>query len=74
MITAWLLWLAVLVVGGFAVLETIAFRTDRITLSRLVWNISKAWPPFPWVVGNVTGGLAVHFWWNWCPGAGLGIG
>jgi hypothetical protein len=62
----WLAWL--LVIGAsFAVLEGYALKHNKTTLSRFIWNASKAWPPLPWVIGNVTGGLAVHFWWNWCP-------
>jgi hypothetical protein len=62
----WLAWL-LLIAGSFAVLERYALLKNKVTLSRFIWNASKAWPPLPWVVGNVTGGLAVHFWWNWCP-------
>lgn len=57
--TAWLLVIA----GSFAAFEGWALRTKRQTLSRFVWTVSKAWPPFPWVCGVIVGGLAAHFWW-----------
>jgi hypothetical protein len=41
--------------------------TGRPTLSRRMVLASRAWPLMPWVMGVVVGGLAVHFWWPWCP-------
>ena len=64
--TVWVVW-AALVLVAFAWLETRAIRRNRPTLSLTVWWISQRWPPFPFVVGLVVGGLAVHFWWHWCP-------
>lgn len=58
----WTAWLVALVIS-FAVFEGWALRTGRTTLSRFTWNLSKAWPPLPWVCGVIAGGLAVHFWW-----------
>ena len=58
--TAWLLMIAV----SFALAEGYALRTDRKTLSRYVWDLSKAFPPFPWIVGVAVGFLACHFWWG----------
>lgn len=46
--------------------EAIALTVGRPTLSRMVWNATKAWPPLPFVAGVVVGGLAVHFWWPLC--------
>lgn len=63
---AWVAWILA-IVASFAVLEGFALATDRHTLSRFVWETSQAWPLLPWIVGNLTGGLAVHFWWNWDP-------
>lgn len=62
----WLAWLIAIGVT-FALLEGHALRTNRLTLSRFTWNVSKAWPPLPFVIGLVVGGLATHFWWHWCP-------
>jgi hypothetical protein len=47
----------------FAVFEGFALATGRLTLSRWVWNMSKAWPPFPWLVGLLVGFLSCHFFW-----------
>lgn len=57
----WVGWF-LLVLISFAAIETFAIKTKRATLSASVWKLSKAFPPLPWVIGNVTGGLAVHFW------------
>lgn len=58
----WLWWFG-LFVASFAAIESYALRTGRLTLSRGVWLISKAWPPFGWVCGVIVGSLAAHFWW-----------
>ena len=47
--------------------EAFALLTDRLTLSRFIFEISEAWPLFIFLCGFVTGGLAVHFWWWWHP-------
>jgi len=60
----WGIWLFGGVAGTFAVAEGYALKTGRMTLSRFVWNLSKAFPLFPWLVGLLTGGLAVHFFWG----------
>lgn len=56
----------------FAIFETYALKhPERMnTLSRFVWNIGQAWPLSLVVFGMVFGGLAVHFFWNWCPALG----
>ncbi len=55
----------------FAILEGYALsRSDPdggITLSRYVWEASKAWPPLVFLLGMIVGGLVVHFWWPWDP-------
>lgn len=58
------------VAAFFALGEGYALKTGRMTLSRWVWNMSKAWPPFSWLVGLLTGFLAAHFFW---PGQGCSI-
>jgi hypothetical protein len=57
----------IFIVALVAGLEAFALLTDRLTLSRFVWEISDAWPLFIFLCGFVTGGLAVHFWWHWNP-------
>jgi hypothetical protein len=61
-----IVWTAFLgaIVGIFAALEGYALKTHRPTLSRYVWTLSKAFPPFPWIVGVIVGFLAAHFWWG----------
>ena len=59
----WAIWSSVVLLS-FAALEGWALATNRTTLSRSVWTISKAWPPFPLVVGAVIGFVCAHFWWG----------
>lgn len=60
----------------FAVFEFLAFRhPDRFnTLSRCIWSVGQVWPLSIFLMGMFCGGLAVHFFWHWCPGVGQGIG
>jgi hypothetical protein len=60
----WAIWLFGGIAGTFAAAEGYACYTGKQTLSRFVWNLSKSFPLFPWLVGLLTGGLAVHFWWG----------
>ncbi len=59
----WTVWL-ILIGLTFAAGETYALMCGRQTLSRWVWTVSKAFPPFPWIVGVLVGFLACHFWWG----------
>jgi hypothetical protein len=60
-----LAWLtAAIVLLGY---EFFALNTGRKTLSRQMWEWTCAWPLMPFLWGLVTGGLAVHFFWRWCP-------
>lgn len=61
--TLWAFWLIAVVVS-FAAFETLALIRGTPTLSRFVWTLSKAWPPFPYFAGFITGFLACHFWWG----------
>jgi hypothetical protein len=63
MTAVWIGWLIVLVVS-FGVFETYALVNNKITLSRFIWGVSKAFPLLPWIAGVLCGGLAVHFWWG----------
>lgn len=67
----WTLWLITIAVT-FAALETLGW--NELTLSRYVWNISTHWPLVIYLWGNITGGLAVHFWWHWSPPGSLSEG
>lgn len=63
----WTSWVVAILVS-FAIFETLALkRPNGKTLSRYTWEASKAWPPLPFILGLIVGGLAVHFWWPWCP-------
>jgi hypothetical protein len=59
--TVWLLSIAV----SFAIFEDIGW--NKLTLSRYVWDFTSHWPLAIYLWGNLTGGLAVHFWWHWSP-------
>ena len=59
----WLIWI-VGVIGSFALFETLALMRGTPTLSRSVWTLSKAFPPFPAIFGLVVGFLACHFFWG----------
>lgn len=65
----WTLGLVAFVIF-FAIGETYALKRNKLTLSRYVWNASKAWPLLPFLLGALVGGLAVHFFWHWCPDLG----
>jgi hypothetical protein len=60
----------------FAVFEALAFRhPDRLnTLSRAVWTVGQVWPLSIWLMGMFAGGLAVHFFWHWCPSGSISTG
>lgn len=58
--TGWLLFIII----SFAAFEGYALYSGGTTLSRYVWNLSVAWPPFGWFAGFTTGFLVCHFWWG----------
>jgi hypothetical protein len=59
----WAAWLFV-IAASFAGFETYALTHDQMTLSRWVWTVSAAFPPFGWFAGFLTGFLTCHFWWG----------
>lgn len=66
-----------LAIAFFAIFEARAFRhPDRQnTLSRAIYNIGAAWPLSIFIMGMFAGGLAVHFFWHWCPATmPIGVG
>ena len=72
MIWVWLGWFSLTVIL-FAIFETYALKTGRMTLSRFTFTIGLRWPLFLVLWGMIVGGLAVHFFWHWCPpGSGQG--
>jgi len=71
--TVWALWLAAFV-GAFAILEGYAIKSGRATLSLSTWRLFQKWPLIAVVFGMVFGGLAVHFFWHWCPAGSVSAG
>lgn len=73
--TPWIIG-TLLAIAFFAVFEARAFRhPDRQnTLSRFVWFLGQKFPLSIFIMGMFAGGLAVHFFWHWCPDQGLGTG
>lgn len=71
-----LVWLSWLLAGlvSFAAFETYAIKTGKPTLSLSTWNLFQAWPLIAVVFGMVFGGLAVHFFWHWCPPGSMSSG
>lgn len=67
--TFWLLTMIMIVGGSFAFLEWLLW--DTLTLSRFVWDATLDHPLLVigavYLLGEVHGGLAVHFWWHWAP-------
>jgi hypothetical protein len=61
--------LTLLAIGAFAFFEWYAFRHPerQNTLSRTIYSIGSKWPLSIWIMGVFAGGLAVHFFWHWCP-------
>ena len=62
----WFGWLMLFVVS-FAIIEGIAIARGKTTLSRFTVVTTTAFPPLIFILGAIAGGLAVHFWWHWCP-------
>ena len=68
--TIWLLWAVgslLLVVASFAVLERLSWDKGK-TLSHTMATAPR-YVVFivGWMVGGLTCGLCVHFWWHWSP-------
>ena len=64
-------WLVGLVcaVLFFGIVEAMAVRhpTRINTLSHVIAQIGATWPLSIWICGVFAGGLAVHFFWHFCP-------
>jgi hypothetical protein len=60
----------------FAIFETKAFRFPQSTntLSHAVYTIGSKWPLSIFLMGMFCGGLAVHFFWHWCPAGSVSTG
>ncbi len=66
--TPWIIGLC-LVIVFFIYFERRAFKHPerQNTLSRWIYNIGSSWPLSIFLMGMLCGGLAVHFFWHWCP-------
>lgn len=60
----WTTWLFIFLPASFGAAEAYALWKGKPTLSRYIWNLSAAFPPFPWIAGALTGFLVSHFWWG----------
>lgn len=62
----WVVWL-LCVIASFGALEWYAVHTGQPTLSRFIAAVNSRFPLTSTIYGAVVGGLAVHFFWPWCP-------
>jgi hypothetical protein len=60
----------------FAYFEWRAFRypTSQHTLSMWIYTLGSKWPLSIFLMGMFCGGLAVHFFWHWCPPGSISTG
>ena len=67
---------AIIAILVFTIGESYAFRhPDRQnTLSRWIYDLGRKWPLSIFIMGMFVGGLAVHFFWHWCPPGSLSLG
>ena len=63
-------------IAFFAVFETYALRhpNRQNSLSMAVYTVGSKWPLSIWLMGMFAGGLAVHFFWHWCPAGSISAG
>jgi hypothetical protein len=68
--------LTLLAIASFAFFEARALRhPDRQnTLSRTIYNLGSKWPLSIFLMGMFAGGLAVHFFWHFCPPGSISTG
>jgi hypothetical protein len=73
--TYWWIWTVIAIIA-FIIGEKYAFDhgNRQNTLSRWIYDIGKTWPLSIFLMGMMIGGLAVHFFWHWCPDMGTGVG
>jgi hypothetical protein len=60
----------------FIIFEGYALKhPDRMnTLSHYIYTIGARWPLSIWLMGCFAGGLAVHFFWHYCPAGSISGG
>jgi hypothetical protein len=71
-------WIAGLftAIAFFALVEGYAFRHPerQNTLSMAIYELGSNFPLSIWLMGMFAGGLAVHFFWHWCPAGSISVG
>lgn len=60
----------------FGYFEARAFRHPerQNTLSKTIYDIGAEFPLSIFIMGMFAGGLAVHFFWHWCPVGSVSAG
>lgn len=63
-------------IAFFSHFEARAFRhpDQQNTLSHAVYTIGSKWPLSIFIMGLFVGGLAVHFFWHFCPPGSVSSG
>lgn len=63
-------------IAFFAFWERYAFKHPERTntLSHWIYTIGATWPLSIYLMGMFAGGLAVHFFWHWCPAGSISSG
>ncbi len=59
---------------SFAIIEGIALKRGATTLSLFTYRVTAAFPLMIFLLGMLAGGLAVHFWWHFCPAGSISGG
>lgn len=65
--------LAIIYFGAFEVLGFL--KPDKFnTLSHAVYTLGAHWSLAIFIMGGFSFGLAVHFFWDWCPAGSVSTG
>jgi hypothetical protein len=73
--TPWIVG-TILAILFFVYFERRAFNHPQrqSTLSRFIYTIGSRWPLSIFIMGQFSGGLAVHFFWHFCPAGSVTFG
>jgi predicted outer membrane lipoprotein len=73
--TPWIIG-TLLAITFFVIFEALAFKHGSRTnsLSHAVYTVGAKWPLSIFLMGMFAGGLAVHFFWHWCPPGSISSG
>ena len=58
----------------FVIFEWRGFLNRNNTLSHWIYTLGASWPLSIFLMGQFCGGLAVHFFWHWCPPGSISTG